>query len=162
MEYVYFPWFSLYPCQQSLQPYGRNWTFLWSVEIPKWQIALLVVTFFVGVWTVMLLVLTHFSKTHTWLLPVFAVGLGAPRWCQVSIHQLSVCDAVANSCLDVMGHFVPGIVYPMGWLWWALSWHFSMVVVGRTRRRARCWLGNDLATGDTSLSKLSCVCSSLG
>jgi len=31
----------------------------------------------------MLLVLTHFSKTHTWLLPVFAVGLGAPRWCQM-------------------------------------------------------------------------------
>ncbi|KAJ7285792.1 modular protein with glycoside hydrolase family 13 and glycosyltransferase family 5 domains [Mycena rebaudengoi] len=64
-------------------PYGRNWTFLWSVNIPKWQIALLVVTFFVGVWVAMLLVLTHFSKTHTWLLPVFAVGLGAPRWCQM-------------------------------------------------------------------------------
>ncbi|KAF8212206.1 glycoside hydrolase family 13 and glycosyltransferase family 5 protein [Mycena galopus ATCC 62051] len=64
-------------------PYGRNWTFLWSVDIPKWQIALLVVAFFVGVWAVMLLVLTHFSKTHTWLLPVFAVGLGAPRWCQM-------------------------------------------------------------------------------
>lgn len=31
----------------------------------------------------MLFVLTHFSKTHTWLLPVFAVGLGAPRWCQI-------------------------------------------------------------------------------
>lgn len=31
----------------------------------------------------MLFILTHFSKTHTWLLPVFAVGLGAPRWCQV-------------------------------------------------------------------------------
>lgn len=31
----------------------------------------------------MLLILTYFSKTHTWLLPVFAVGLGAPRWCQM-------------------------------------------------------------------------------
>lgn len=31
----------------------------------------------------MLYVLTYFSKTHTWLLPVFAVGLGAPRWCQM-------------------------------------------------------------------------------
>lgn len=29
-----------------------------------------------------MVILTHFSKTHTWLLPVFAVGLGAPRWCQ--------------------------------------------------------------------------------
>lgn len=28
-------------------------------------------------------ILTWLSKTHTWLLPVFAVGLGAPRWCQM-------------------------------------------------------------------------------
>ncbi|KAF8964043.1 modular protein with glycoside hydrolase family 13 and glycosyltransferase family 5 domains [Flammula alnicola] len=58
-------------------PYGRNWTFLWSVPIPKWQILLLIIAFFIGVWAAMLMVLTHFSKTHTWLLPVFAVGLGA-------------------------------------------------------------------------------------
>ncbi|KAJ7063334.1 modular protein with glycoside hydrolase family 13 and glycosyltransferase family 5 domains [Mycena amicta] len=64
-------------------PYGRNWTFLWSVDIPKWQIGLLILAFFVVVWTAMLLVLSHFSKTHTWFLPVFAVGLGAPRWCQM-------------------------------------------------------------------------------
>ncbi len=31
----------------------------------------------------MIYILTEFSKTHTWLLPVFAVGLGAPRWCQM-------------------------------------------------------------------------------
>ncbi|KAI0322220.1 glycoside hydrolase family 13 and glycosyltransferase family 5 domain-containing protein [Amylostereum chailletii] len=64
-------------------PYGRNWGFLWAVPIPKWQIALLVVAFFIGVWALILWVLTYFSKTHTWLLPVFAVGLGAPRWCQM-------------------------------------------------------------------------------
>ncbi|TFK76403.1 hypothetical protein BDN72DRAFT_234531 [Pluteus cervinus] len=64
-------------------PYGRNWGFLWSVNIPKWQILILVIIFFIGVWAGMLLILTHFSKTHTWLLPVFAVGLGAPRWCQM-------------------------------------------------------------------------------
>ncbi|KAF8550287.1 glycoside hydrolase family 13/glycosyltransferase family 5 protein [Imleria badia] len=63
-------------------PYGRNWSFLWNVPIAKWQILLLVVTFFIGVWALMMFVLTHLSKTHTWLLPVFAVGLGAPRWCQ--------------------------------------------------------------------------------
>jgi alpha-1,3-glucan synthase len=67
----------------ELQPYGRNWTYLWSVPIPKYQILILIIIFFVGVWAAMLLVLTHFSKTHTWLLPIFAVGLGAPRWCQV-------------------------------------------------------------------------------
>ncbi|KAF8892560.1 glycoside hydrolase family 13 and glycosyltransferase family 5 protein [Infundibulicybe gibba] len=47
------------------------------------DILILVITFFVFVWGAVLLVLTHFSKTHTWLLPVFAVGLGAPRWCQM-------------------------------------------------------------------------------
>ncbi|KZV90231.1 glycoside hydrolase family 13 and glycosyltransferase family 5 protein [Exidia glandulosa HHB12029] len=64
-------------------PYGRNWSFLWGSHLPKTQILLLVLLFFVVVWGAMLLVLTHFSKTHTWLLPVFAVGLGAPRWCQM-------------------------------------------------------------------------------
>ncbi|KAF9454524.1 glycosyltransferase family 5 protein [Macrolepiota fuliginosa MF-IS2] len=64
-------------------PYGRNWSFLWSVPIPKWHILLLVITFFIFVWAIMLIILTYFSKTHTWLLPVFAVGLGAPRWCQM-------------------------------------------------------------------------------
>ncbi|KAG6856082.1 hypothetical protein H0H87_007521 [Tephrocybe sp. NHM501043] len=64
-------------------PYGRNWSYLWSVDIPKWQTLLLVIIFFVFIWAGVLLVLMHFSKTHTWLLPVFAVGLGAPRWCQI-------------------------------------------------------------------------------
>ncbi|KAJ3541757.1 hypothetical protein NM688_g6042 [Phlebia brevispora] len=64
-------------------PYGRNWSFLWNVPIPKWQILLLIIAFFIFVWAIMLGILTWFSKTHTWLLPVFAVGLGAPRWCQM-------------------------------------------------------------------------------
>ncbi|KAF9069108.1 modular protein with glycoside hydrolase family 13 and glycosyltransferase family 5 domains [Rhodocollybia butyracea] len=64
-------------------PYGQNWFFLWNSDIATWKTLLLVLTFFVGVWSLMLFILTHFSKTHTWLLPVFAVGLGAPRWCQI-------------------------------------------------------------------------------
>ncbi|KAH8833661.1 modular protein with glycoside hydrolase family 13 and glycosyltransferase family 5 domains [Flagelloscypha sp. PMI_526] len=64
-------------------PYGRNWSFLWAVPIPQWQTLILVITFFVGVWFILMYILTYFSKTHTWLLPVFAVGLGAPRWCQM-------------------------------------------------------------------------------
>jgi alpha-1,3-glucan synthase len=65
------------------QPYGRNWSFLWSALIPTWAILLLVLIFFIGVWWLMLYVLTNMTKTHTWFLPVFAVGLGAPRWCQM-------------------------------------------------------------------------------
>jgi alpha-1,3-glucan synthase len=64
-------------------PYGRNWGFLWSVPIPKWQITLLVIAFFIVLWFLILAALTYFSKTHTWLLAIFAVGLGAPRWCQM-------------------------------------------------------------------------------
>jgi len=64
-------------------PYGRNWTFLWNQNIPKWHILLLVIGFFVGVWVILMVGLTQLSKTHTWLLPIFAVGLGAPRWCQM-------------------------------------------------------------------------------
>jgi len=64
-------------------PYGRNWSFLWSAPIPAWAILILVIVFFIGVWALLLWILTYYSKTHTWLLPVFAVGLGAPRWCQM-------------------------------------------------------------------------------
>lgn len=64
-------------------PYGRNWSFLWSAFVPTWAILLLVITFFVGVWWLMMVILTRLTKTHTWFLPVFAVGLGAPRWCQM-------------------------------------------------------------------------------
>ena len=56
---------------------------MWAVPIPQWQILLLVIAFFIGVWALMMGILTYLSKTHTWLLPVFAVGLGAPRWCQM-------------------------------------------------------------------------------
>ncbi|TBU22714.1 hypothetical protein BD311DRAFT_822659 [Dichomitus squalens] len=72
-------------------PYGRNWSFLWNVPISKWQIAVLVVAFFIFVWAIMMGILTWLSKTHTWLLPVFTVGLGAPRWCQMlalTIHPM--------------------------------------------------------------------------
>ncbi|KAG1893133.1 uncharacterized protein F5891DRAFT_1208111 [Suillus fuscotomentosus] len=64
-------------------PYGRNWSFLWSIPIPKWAIVLLII-FFIGVWAFMLYIFTSLSKTHTWFLPVSPVGLDAPRWYQTS------------------------------------------------------------------------------
>jgi len=65
-------------------PYGRNWRYLWTTQhAPAWAIACLVIAFFVGVWTAILLLLSKFSKSHSWILPVFAIGLGAPRWCQM-------------------------------------------------------------------------------
>jgi len=80
----------------------------------------------------MLLVLTHFSKTHTWILPVFAVGLGAPRWCQVLewLYNLLPTTDLPRS-LDVMGYVIVSFVYPMGRQRWPLSGRFSLAVVGR-------------------------------
>ena len=65
-------------------PYGRNWSFLFSSShAATWQILLLVVIFFVGVWAGLLWLFGMLSKSHSWILPLFAIGLGAPRWAQI-------------------------------------------------------------------------------
>jgi alpha-1,3-glucan synthase len=65
-------------------PYGRNWRYLWSSQhAPAWAIVLLLIVFFIGVWAAVLWVLHNLSKQHSWILPIFAIGLGAPRWCQM-------------------------------------------------------------------------------
>ncbi|CAZ80440.1 unnamed protein product [Tuber melanosporum] len=65
-------------------PYGRNWTYLWSsTHVSQWKIALLVVLFFIIIWAGILKLFAILSKEHSWILPVFAIGLGAPRWCQM-------------------------------------------------------------------------------
>lgn len=65
-------------------PYGRNWSFLWTgAKVPTWTTVILIIIFFVGIWAVLMNALSKASKKHTWLLPIFAVGLGAPRWCQM-------------------------------------------------------------------------------
>ncbi|KAI9890686.1 MAG: Cell wall alpha-1,3-glucan synthase ags1 [Vezdaea aestivalis] len=65
-------------------PYGRNWTFLWSSNHAKnWQIAILILVFFVGVWGACLWVFSRLSRSHSWILPIFALGLGAPRFAQI-------------------------------------------------------------------------------
>ncbi|RMD42620.1 hypothetical protein DV735_g2493, partial [Chaetothyriales sp. CBS 134920] len=65
-------------------PYNRNWLFLWSTHhAPVWAIALLVVGFFVFIWAALLIVIGQLSREDTWLPAIFAVGLGAPRWCQM-------------------------------------------------------------------------------
>lgn len=98
-----------------MKPYGRNWAFLWAVPIPKWEIAILIVVFFLGVWAALLTILTHFSKTHTWLLPVFAVGLGAPRWCQVSSFTVSnSLRLLRRNCEDAMGYIFSCLIYSLG------------------------------------------------
>ncbi|KAJ6045859.1 hypothetical protein N7499_001403 [Penicillium canescens] len=63
--------------------FGRNWSFLWSSKHAKtWEVVLLVVFFFVILWIVALLIFRFLSKEHSWILPVFGLSVGAPRWAQ--------------------------------------------------------------------------------
>jgi alpha-1,3-glucan synthase len=65
-------------------PYGRNWSFLFSSShATTGQVLLLVVVFFIGVWAALLWIFGILSKKHSWILPLFAIGLGAPRWAQI-------------------------------------------------------------------------------
>jgi len=65
-------------------PYGRNWQYLWSSDlVPAWNIAILVLAFFIFVWIAVFTVFQHLSIEHSWILPIFAIGLGAPRWAQI-------------------------------------------------------------------------------
>jgi alpha-1,3-glucan synthase len=62
---------------------GRNWSFLWRSQHAKsWQILVFILFFFIVVWTIALLIFRHLSKEHSWILPVFGLSLGAPRWAQ--------------------------------------------------------------------------------
>ena len=65
-------------------PYGRNWRYLWSSKlVPTWSIVILVIFFFVLVWAGAFTIFQRLSMEHSWVLPIFAIGLGAPRWAQL-------------------------------------------------------------------------------
>ena len=82
-------------------PYGRNWTFLFSSSHAQtWQVLLLVVLFFIGVWAGFLAIFGYLSKSHSWILPLFAIGLGAPRW----VGVLS-CDRIYEASANHTPNF---------------------------------------------------------
>jgi alpha-1,3-glucan synthase len=65
-------------------PYGRNWRYLWSSKlVPTWSIVILVIVFFIIVWAGAFTIFQRLSIEHSWILPIFAIGLGAPRWAQM-------------------------------------------------------------------------------
>ncbi|KAL8851905.1 MAG: hypothetical protein Q9221_003229 [Calogaya cf. arnoldii] len=65
-------------------PFGRNWSYLWSSQhAPAYTILLLVLTFFILIWALVLLILARLSIQHSWIIPIAAIGLGCPRWCQI-------------------------------------------------------------------------------
>ena len=110
-------WFFLAVILQNFwlsAPYGRNWRFLWASQVcPQWAIAIEVIIFFVVLWAGALWVLGHLSREHSWLLPLFAMGLGAPRWCQM----LWGTSGMGNY-LPWAGPQVVGVLVGRGlWLW---------------------------------------------
>ncbi|KAJ5153544.1 uncharacterized protein N7482_010022 [Penicillium canariense] len=80
-------WFSVSVVLQNYflsMPYERSWAYLWgSKYAPRWMVLLLALAFFIGIWYALLAVLAWRSKTHSWILAIFAIGLGAPRWAQM-------------------------------------------------------------------------------
>ncbi|KAK4154515.1 glycosyltransferase [Chaetomidium leptoderma] len=80
------PWFFVMIILQNYwlsAPYGRSWQFLFNTQhVPGWGIFILALGFYVGVWALVLYGFSYFSDEHTWLLPIFAIGLLAPRWAQ--------------------------------------------------------------------------------
>lgn len=93
---------------------GRNWSYLWSSQhAPAWAIALLCVLFFIIIWALLLWIFGILSADHSWILPLFAIGLGAPRWAQI-----------LWSCSNI-GAYMPWVGSPVAsallsrslWLW---------------------------------------------
>ena len=80
------PWFFVMIILQNYwlsAPYGRSWQFLFGSQfIPGWGAFLLALGFFVVLWSIVLYAFSYFSDEHTWLLPIVAIGLCAPRWAQ--------------------------------------------------------------------------------
>lgn len=80
------PWFFVMIILQNYwlsAPYGRSWQFLFTTQhVPGWGIFLLALGFYCGLWALVLYAFSYFSDEHTWLLPIFAIGLCAPRWAQ--------------------------------------------------------------------------------
>lgn len=98
-------------------PYGRNWIYLWSNHaVPAWGIFLLVLVFFIGLWVMILFIFRHLSKSHSWILPVFAMGLGAPRWAQILWSTSNMGQYLPWAA----GPVVNGLAGRSLWLWLGL------------------------------------------
>ena len=50
---------------------------------------------------------------HTWIIPIFAVGLGAPRWCQI----LWATSGIAENLFFVNSSIGGALVARGLWLW---------------------------------------------
>ncbi|RAL64964.1 hypothetical protein DID88_001554 [Monilinia fructigena] len=94
--------------------YGRNWLYLFSSNhAPTWAIVLLIIFFFGVLWAAFLWFFGVLSKDHSWVLPIFAIGLGAPRWCQM----LWSCTPIGQYVPWVGGGLASALFSRSLWLW---------------------------------------------
>ncbi|KAJ6136759.1 hypothetical protein N7497_012312 [Penicillium chrysogenum] len=131
-------------------PYGRNWNFLWiSQHASPWQILLLCVAFFGFAWIVVLFLLARLSKSHSWILPVLACGLGAPRWPKSGgVHWGPDCSSLGWK-LYLGGSCIP---QPLA-LARDLGWHYKVsdLVLGSIATIcARAFAPNNIGPGPIS------------
>ena len=124
------PWFFVMIILQNYwlsAPYGRSWQFLFNTQhVPGWGIFILALGFYCGLWAIVLYAFSYFSDEHTWLLPIFAIGLCAPRWAQEFWGTSGI------------GWYLPWAGSPMGsaivsrclWLWLGLLDNIQGVGLG--------------------------------
>lgn len=95
-------------------PYSRNWRYLWSSQhAPTWTIAILIIAFFIGVWTALLSLFSKLSTCYPWIVPIFAIGLGAPRWGQILWSTSSMGSWLPWASSPVSGALMGRAL----WLW---------------------------------------------
>ena len=94
--------------------YTRNWTFLWSSSsAPRYSVALLVLFFFGIVWFGVMAALINISKRHAWIVPIFAISLGAPRWCQMLWSLSGIGSNIPWAATPALGALFSRSI----WLW---------------------------------------------
>ncbi|KAI7774406.1 hypothetical protein LA080_008800 [Diaporthe eres] len=97
--------------------YGRNWFFLFSSAVlPTWSVILLALFFFIVLWCAVLFGLAKVSQSHPWLFPMFAVGLGAPRWAQMFWG----CSRIGLWLPWAGGAVASAVLSRLVWLWLGL------------------------------------------
>ncbi|UZJ55651.1 hypothetical protein CBS101457_004971 [Exobasidium rhododendri] len=107
--------------------FGRSWSFLWnSKHASAWQIVCLVAFFFIVLWMIMLWGFSQVSRSHSWLLPILAVGLGAPRWAQIwwGVSGMGLWLPWTNS------YVASALVSRSLWLWLGLLDTIQSVGIG--------------------------------
>lgn len=114
------PWFLFSVVVQNYwlsAVYGRNWQFLFYAKaVPGWAVLLLTLGFFLILWFIGLWIFSKFSKTHPWIVPLFAIGLGSPRWAQM----LWGISGIGLYLPWVGGAVASAIVSRCLWLWLGL------------------------------------------